>query len=109
MTNPVVSEEEFIHLWNTLGTATAVAKHLQLNVRSVQSRRRNIEQKHSIRLDSTDPHSIDTKLQDVAPEFPDWQGVEIKNGLMVVFSDAHLVPGTKSTAHRFGVTATSIT
>ena len=100
MTAAKVSEDEFIQLWNVYGSATEVAKHLGIEIRAVHDRRRRIEVNRGIQLRSTSPKSPDSKLSDVEPEFPDWQQLEIKNGLLVVFSDSHLVPGVKSTAHR---------
>ena len=100
MAQPKVSDEEFIQLWNSYGGAAEVSRHLRCDIRPVHRRRRRLECSRGITLAGTSPKSPDYGQRDTTPEFPDWQQLEIKNGLLVVFSDSHLVPGIKSTAHR---------
>ena len=62
MAYPKCSEEEFIALWEKLGSASAVAKALELNIRNVQLRRRNIENRLGIYLKSHSEKSPDFKI-----------------------------------------------
>lgn len=97
---PKVSDEEFIDIWKAYGSAIEVSRHLGQTIRGVHDRRRRLERRNGIVLLGTNSKSPDSKLGNIEFEFPDWQTLEIKNGLLVVFSDSHLVPGVKSTAHR---------
>jgi len=103
MTAAKVSEDEFIKLWNdNLGSAVRVSEILGVQVREIYKRRRSVEDRRGEMLlcKTGSGKSPDRFNPDVRPEFPDWQHIEIKDGLLVVFSDSHLVPGTLSTAHR---------
>ena len=97
-----VTEAEFIDIFKaTGGSSSEVAKILNMNERNVHARRRRIEERNGSPLLSRSPQSPDyMAANSELDEFPDWQQLEIKNGLLFVFSDAHLVPGEKSTAHR---------
>jgi hypothetical protein len=50
-----ISDAEFIKTWNELRSATKVANKLKLTVRSVHIRRRNLEKKLRINLESDSP------------------------------------------------------
>lgn len=92
------TEEEFISLWNqTNGSATEMSRILGTAVRSIFHRRRSIERRRGRPLFSKQPFSPD--LAFLPAEFPECQELEIRNGYIVCFSDAHLVPHRKSTAH----------
>lgn len=96
---PICSDEEFIDTFHrTGGSIREVAKILGCAERTAHQKRRAIEAKRREPLLSKQPHSPDYAVELL--EFPDWNHIEIKNGLLIVFSDAHLVPGHKSTAHR---------
>lgn len=95
-----ISREEFKDLWHkTGGRAGEMARLTGILERQIHKRRRDIERSEGIILRCTSPQSPDYHA-DLAPEFPDWQDLEVKNGLVVAFSDSHLVPHLKSTAHR---------
>lgn len=99
MTAPACTDEEFIDLFErTGGSLTEVAKILGVGIRGLNGRRRSIEQKLGRPLLSKSPKSPDYNV--VSVEFPEWDQLEIKDGYLVAFSDAHLLPGMKSTAHR---------
>lgn len=94
------SVEEFKDLWDKFGGNTKrIADHLGIAERNVQQRRRRIEKNHGVVLAGTDPRSPDYQAHPT-PEFPDWQDLEVKNGLVIGFSDSHLIPHQKSTAHK---------
>src|SRR3990167_9171582 len=82
----------------TGGNMHETAKLLGLERRSCHKMRRNIEKDEGILLYSSAKSS--PTYEPVHVEFPEWQSLDIKNGLVVVFGDAHLIPGIKSTAHR---------
>jgi hypothetical protein len=100
MSEKELSDVEFKDLWaKSLGSATNVARMSGIAVRNVLRRRRSIERREGIILQGSGRNSPDTGI-DFNAEFPDWQELEIKNGLLVTFSDAHLIPHRKSTAHK---------
>ena len=98
MVAPACTEDDFIALWNRLGSASAVAKELGVNKRSVDARRRNIEVKRGIALVSTDFRSASFNV--TFPGNGVRTKVDIENGTVIVASDCHYWPETITTAHR---------
>lgn len=91
-----VTDEEFIQCWNKLKSATKVAKELDLNVRTVNHRRRILEQKYRITLKSDSPNAREFYVRDHMSRMD----VDIENGVIFVASDAHYWPGEISEAHK---------
>jgi predicted phosphodiesterase len=93
-----VPEDEFIALWDKYGSASKIAKILDIGVRSVYSRRKEIERRTGKTLISTDP-----RFGNFTITYPG-NGVrakaEIDNGVIMVASDCHYYPGIISTAHK---------
>lgn len=92
------TEEEFIALWNRLGSSSKVARELGVNKRNVEYRRRRIEAKRGIALISTDSQSPDFNV--TVPGNGVRTKVDIENGTVIVASDCHYWPERISTAHR---------
>lgn len=87
-----VSEDEFIQFFRLYG-ATETAKRIGTDVRAVQRRRRNLERKHKVSIagpESTRPGVTYSPRVEL----------EIRNGVVLVASDAHYWPGPTTTAHR---------
>lgn len=98
MTIAACSEEEFIDLFQKLGSPTAVATALGISVRNVYTRRNYLQDKLGITLAA---HSDGRGA--VPMTIKNHQGridVEMENGTAIVFSDAHFWPGFKTTANR---------
>jgi hypothetical protein len=98
------SEAEFIALWQAHGSVTAIARLLDMSERAVHQRRRAIEVRNGVQLAGLDRRSPD--FQVTLPANGVRVGVDIDDGVIIVFSDAHYWPGIVSTAHRALVTAT---
>ncbi len=98
MVAPACTEDEFIALWNRLGSASAVARELGINKRNAEYRRRRIEARRGLALISTNPQSPDFKV--TVPNNGVRTKVDIKDGTVIVASDCHYWPETVSTAHR---------
>lgn len=98
MVAPACTEEEFIALWNRLGSVKAVAKELGIDSRNVNTRRRNIEKKRGFLLESVSEKSPDFKV--TVPGNGVRTKIGIENGTVIVASDCHYWPETVSTAHR---------
>lgn len=103
MAQPACNDSEFIALWTRLQSAAAVAKALDVDVRSVHTRRRKIEAKYGMQLAANDPRSPD--FQVTLPENGVRAGVEIENGVILIGSDAHYRKGIRTAAHRGFVVA----
>ena len=110
MVAPACSEEEFIAVWHQLGSPQAVADALGLNVRSVHQRRKRLEASGTI-LQTTniqgnkvlfDKATMEVRLQDrLAGAYHNVRkGTTKDRGKVVVFSDAHVIPGYDTTASR---------
>lgn len=54
MTKPACSDKEFIELWGTLQSATRVSEALGVAVAMIHRRRRNVEKRYNIKLESAD-------------------------------------------------------
>lgn len=96
MTAPLVSEAEFIRLFRELG-ASGTAQNLGCDVRNVYERRRRIEERDDILLISpNNKYEYKTFLGRYKARVP----FDIRDGIVIVGSDAHYYPGVISTAHR---------
>lgn len=99
MPAPKVTDEEFISCWKRLGSPAAVSKALNIELRAVYNRRSRIEERHGFILNSVD----DTK-RGRPKAHVDRIGhritLDITDGVVVIFGDAHYWPGDRSTAHQ---------
>jgi predicted phosphodiesterase len=103
-----VTDEKFIEVWNRLKSPTAVAKELGINIRNAMMRRRTLEVKYRITLDT----DLNYK-NNIAKEYQERErakrierqealqerldatshsvrrGMELEKGRVIIFSDAH--------------------
>jgi len=98
MSKSKVSDQEFIDLWNKIGSVGEIAKMLGLDYRSVFRRRRRIEAKTGNILVSVNKKSPDFLVSYAHNNVR--TNVELANGTIVIGSDCHYWPGIISTAHR---------
>ena len=91
-----VSDEDFIAAWNKHKSVTKVAKELGLEHRGVAYRRRSIENRYRIRLESNDMRAKEYYVRDHMSRMD----VDIDNATIFVASDAHYWPGEPSEAHK---------
>lgn len=88
----------FKEAFRATGSVAEAAKLLGIGARNANYIRRGIERDEGVLLLSSAPQSPDIDIMPV--EFPEWDSLEVKNGYIICFGDAHLMPGRKSTAHR---------
>jgi hypothetical protein len=99
MAVPKVSDAEFIELWRTHQSVAAVAKILGLSDRDVGARRRRIEDRMNLRLETDDPRG--QKYDYRRPvEYKATHHLGIENGTILCGSDAHFWPGIRTAAFR---------
>ena len=90
------TDAEFIEIWRKLGSPVAVARETGITARAVLSRRRDIEQRYDIVLDAwNDSSPVGIKSRGYGR-----LTLDVDDGAVVVFSDAHYHPGDVTTAHR---------
>src|SRR5262245_52206263 len=94
MSAPKGSDAEFVELVRKFGVEPA-AKKLGVSPRQAYRRKRNLERKYQRPI--TPP---DTRGQPQASEHPEYIQLKIKDGVVLIGSDAHLWPGPLSTAMR---------
>jgi len=110
MTAAACTEQQFIELWNKLGSPQAVADALGVNVRTVHNRRNRLADK-GIPLVTTnlqgrkvifDKAAIGQALQErlEATRHSVRRGIAMEKGRILVFSDAHFYPDDETTAFR---------
>ena len=108
MPAPAISDEEFIKLWNEHRSPAKIAHAIGLEVSAVYRRRNRLEKKHNIHLDTnldyrgyhreTEKAKLNYKLEQTRTHVR--RGINIENGTVFVFSDAHFFPNTESVAYR---------
>jgi len=90
LTNPRISDEEFMRLFGVLG-AKKLALKVGVGEREVYKRRRNVESRHGAILTAPTQFSV---------EYPGRVPLQIKNGQVLIGSDFHVWPGEESTCLR---------
>ena len=88
-----LTDEEFIEAFKTLGPQE-VSRRFKLTKTNVYKRRRNLELKYGIQIAASGPGN--TRIAD---PHPDRVLLTIKNGIVLIGSDAHYWPDQISTAH----------
>ena len=108
----VYTDEEFIDAWNRFGSPQKVANALGILRRHVYDRRHRLEARYGIALPSKRPMLAKTgpkseagqaanKLAiERARKYEREMPIEIRDGVVLVASDAHYWPGVVTTAHQ---------
>jgi hypothetical protein len=91
---PVYSDQEFIELWKTHESASALAKAVGMDLRNIIRRKNNIEARYGAQLKSKNSTHQNVKDNPVRKE------LGIENGIVLVFSDAHFWPSIHTTAYK---------
>ena len=96
--NETCTDTEFIQLWGQLQSAQRVAEHLQINTRAVHLRRRWIEKEYNMALIASD-HRGAQYDKNKPKSFSPLKQIELGmlDGTVIVFSDAHFIPGQRTT------------
>lgn len=89
------SDEEFIELFKEIGSPQKIADRLNVTVRNIYQRRNSIQKKYGINL-----MSFDSKISIANVIHEQKIYTELKDGTVVVFSDAHYWPGAATVAHK---------
>ena len=99
--NETCTDTEFIQLWGQLQSATKIGQHLGINTRAVHLRRRWIEKTYNMTLNSKDFRG-DLYNKSRPKSFSPLKQIDlgILDGHVIVFSDAHFIPGQRTTAFK---------
>lgn len=89
----MIPDEEYIMLLNMYKSPSIMAKELNIDLRSIYKRRNILEQKYQIKIDFSNAYRTQT------PDKPKRFDLGIRNGTVIVFSDAHFWPGIRTTAY----------
>ena len=92
---PACSDEEFMRLWKEIKSPHKLSRHLGITPASVFKRRRNLEIKYGVDLESSLHAETTVVARHEARVY-----YEFENGIAIVFSDAHFWPGIDTTAYR---------
>jgi hypothetical protein len=93
MNKRIISNEEFIELWNTHKSAAKIAKLTGISERNVHHRRRDIEAKHdTVLVAASNKNSVAQAYGHI--------NLGMENGTVIVFSDAHFQLGRRTTAFK---------
>ena len=107
MANHKTTDEYFIQIWNQYKSGSKVSKVIGVDLSSTMRRRRRIEKRYNIVLEAVDfkkefkPEQERAKLQAKLDEtrLNVRKGINLENGRVIVFSDAHFYPDTETTAY----------
>ena len=91
---PVYSDAEFIELWKTHESGSAMAKAIGMDLRNILRRKNNLEARYGTQLKSKNSPQQSVK------ENPAKKMLGIENGCILVFSDAHFHPSIHTTAYK---------
>lgn len=95
------TDPEFISLWQqTKGSPAAMQKILQIDIRTIYDRRRRIEKKLGAPLLSYAPNSPDKAILGAGNTYIRQNKINLRDGVIVVFTDAHIFPGVQTTARK---------
>lgn len=94
MSHPKVSDQDFIATYRAAATAAEVGRIIGMCERRVLARRRLLEARHGITINTAVRATKDLQKQIEQRHCMDFEGV------MVVFSDAHFWPGRMSRANK---------
>ena len=100
MAAPKITDAEFIALWQDLKSAKKIATVLNQDQAGVHGRRRSIERRYHIKLESESPKARQFDHLQTAHNHKARHQLGIENGVVIVFSDAHFWPGLRSTAFK---------
>lgn len=96
MAAPSCTDAEFIALWNAHGSPTRIAKHLGISVKNIYIRRNRLASLgHDLATwNDTSERRVVLKPDEGKIDY------SIRNGRVIVFSDAHYWPNQRTTMHR---------
>ena len=106
-----VSDDDFIATWQRFKDGEKVAKILGLSIRQVYYRRRNLEARYGIQLESNKPSfspnspftktaaRVDEMAAKRARQYESDMDYTLSDGVIMVASDAHYWPGLVTAAH----------
>lgn len=99
MAAPKCSDEEFIRVWKSVGgSSMRVAQVLGVAPSNAGIRRRRIERRYGIELQTDDTHN--RPAYQTAPSCESRQSVNVADGIVLIGSDAHYWPGDPTAAHQ---------
>jgi len=96
-----LTDEQFIEEWNKLGSPSLLAEKHKYSARSIMNRRRSIECRLGIKLETFNSQRQETVIKRIEQTPGNARrGIEMEKGRVVVFSDAHFWPDDYTTAYR---------
>jgi len=101
---PTISDADFIELWKKHKSAAKIAQIVGIGERAIHKKRVAVQNRNGVLLQSPDLKSPyhGGEILDINPIKKSHARIEIevKNGVVIVGSDAHYLPGQITTAHR---------
>lgn len=101
MPAPACSDAEFVELWRTHGSGQRVAEILGITREKVHSRRRRVEVRLNIKLEAHAEPARAHYYKHLSPtEHSARRHIDVQDGTVLIFSDAHFWPGVRTTAFK---------
>ncbi|HET8689580.1 MAG TPA: metallophosphoesterase [Methanosarcina sp.] len=99
----ILTDEEFIQIFKEVGGCGPLAKKIGMHERAVYKRRKAIEQKYLITLHPkiNNNMKINNDSAKIVNKISEGQiDLQIENGTVIIFSDAHFTPKVRTTSFR---------
>lgn len=92
-----ISDEEFLEVWNKHRSPAAVARILGLEMRGMMKRRRRLESRYGLTLETSE------EPKTLVPKAGAQHELRVEAGSVVVFSDVHRWPGDRPSLAETGL------
>jgi hypothetical protein len=92
------AQKKFVEAWNRLGSPSLVAKEMGISIRHTHTMKTEINNK-GFDLKTFNSQADEKKSSITVKNHEGRVDLEVPNGTVIVFSDAHYYPGIISTAH----------
>lgn len=97
----VLTDGEFVELWKKHGGANEMARAVGMHVRNIKARRRRLEARYGAELEAVNRPQVAQYYKHLTPaQHSARKHLEVGDGQVIVFSDAHFWPGVRTTAFR---------
>lgn len=100
MAAPILTDDEFIALWNEHKSPAVVSKVSGMSLRHLYYRRRQLEAKLGKALEAAGTRATRFAVYQDAYKSPQTIHLGIENGTVLVFSDAHFLMHQRTTAYK---------
>lgn len=94
-----ITDDQFIEMWKKYGSITEISSITGMHPRNLHNRRRKLEAQGCILL-AQDMRTVHYYSHIEPRKHPARANLNVENGIVIIFSDAHFWPGVRTTAFK---------